>query len=131
MTPDIAAALSIRLNALGLPMDAENSGFVPQTDVLYVREQFVTPTASGIGLSFTSSVNHSGVYRVLVMAPRQSGKGPANAAANQVLNHFARGTELTRNGQRVLVSDVAMISGFADGDRWVVPVEVTYKAFKK
>lgn len=124
----IAAALASRLAALALPTQYENSAFTPVAGVVYLSEALLPSTTVAVGVSTTSSDEFSGIYQVTVHAPKGGTKGPGMAAAKAIQDQFPRGLELVRDGIKVTVLRSSQAPGFIDGDRWLIPVSIDYRA---
>lgn len=128
-TANIRAALATRLNTLGLPTAWENSNFKPTAGQVYVAETLLPNETLSVGVSSTSADNFGGIYQVLVYAPAGASKGAAVAAAEQVVGAFPKGASLTYDGVTVRVLRTSQAPSLMSGDRYVIPVSVTYRAF--
>lgn len=124
----IRAALATRLNTLGLAVAWENSSFKPTAGQVYVAEALLPNETLSIGISSTSSDDFGGIYQVLVYAPAGAGKGAAVSAAEQVVAGFPKGASLTYSGVTVRVLRTSQAAALMEGDRYVIPVSVTYRA---
>lgn len=70
-----------------------------------------------------------GVFQVSLFYPLLKGPGPATSRAELIRATFGRGTSLTSGGVTAHVLDwPAIAPGYEDGDRWVVPVSIPYRA---
>lgn len=125
---NIRAALATRLNTLGLPTAWENSNFKPTAGQVYLAETLLPNETLSIGVSSTSADNFGGIYQVLVHAPAGAGKGAAVSAAEQVAAAFPKGASLTYDGVTVRVLRVSQAPSLMNGERYVIPVSVTYRA---
>jgi hypothetical protein len=124
----IRAALATQLNALGLTVAWENSNFKPTAGQVYVAEALLPNETLSIGVSSASSDDFGGTYQVLVYAPAGAGKGAGVAAAEQVVAGFPKGASLTYSGVTVRVLRTSQSAALMEGDRYVIPVSVTYRA---
>lgn len=124
----IRAALATRLNTLGLPTAWENSNFKPTAGQVYLAEALLPNETLSIGISSASSDDFGGTYQVLVYAPAGNGKGAAVAAAEQVVAAFPKGASLTYSGVTVRVLRASQAASLIEGDRYVIPVSVVYRA---
>lgn len=128
----IYTALGKRLQALALPTAYEGAEFVPASGTLYLRESFLPGTTSPVGMAFGSTNNYVGIYQIDVCSPLgKEHKAAALAAIEQVLTQFARGTTLTESGVDVTLHRADRLPAMPDGDRWVTPISVRYRAFAK
>lgn len=125
----ISAALATQLNTLNLPTHWENSKFTPTDGQIYLSESLLTGDTIPVGVASTSTDEFGGVYQVLVYAPLDMNKGPARTAADNVATAFQRGTRLTYSGVTVTIQRTTQNPSFISGNRWVIPVSITYRAF--
>ena len=124
----IRAALATWLNTLGIQTAWENSNFKPTAGQVYLAETLLPNTTLSIGVSSASSDNFGGIYQVLVYAPAGSSKGAAVAASEQVVAAFPKGASLTYSGVTVRILMPSQNPALMDGDRYVIPVSITYRA---
>jgi hypothetical protein len=125
----ISAALATQLNTLDLPTHWENSKFKPTAGVLYLSESLLSGETIAVGVSSASSDEFGGVYQVLVYAPLDNNKGPARSAADAVSAAFQRGDRLAFDGITVTIQRTTQDPAFISGDRFVIPVSITYRAY--
>ncbi len=70
-----------------------------------------------------------GIYQITLCYPTNAGPNAADTRAAEVELWFKRGTTLTASGVQVFVKNPPKTSpGYLDGDRWCVPVSITYQA---
>ena len=124
----IRAALATQLNTLGIPSAWENDKFKPTAGQVYLDEKLLPNQTLSVGISSNSSDNFGGIYQVLVYAPAGGGKGPAVAAAEQVVGAFPKGASLTYSGVTVRVLRASQNPSLIDGERYVIPVSINYRA---
>ena len=124
----IRAALATQLNTLGIPTAWENSNFTPPTGQVYLTEALLPNETLSIGVSSASSDDFGGIYQVLVNAPAGRGKGAAVAVAEQVVGAFVKGASLTYSGVTVRVLRTSQNPAIIDGERYVIPVSINYRA---
>ena len=124
----IRAALATQLNTLGIPTAWENSNFTPPTGQVYLTEALLPNETLSIGVSSASSDDFGGIYQVLVNAPAGRGKGAAVAVAEQVVGAFVKGASLTYSGVTVRVLRSSQNPAIIDGERYVIPVSINYRA---
>ena len=125
----IAAALATQLNTLDLPTQWENAPFTPTAGVVYVAEALLTGPTLSVGVGSTSSNEFGGIYQVTVYAPLGGTKGAGLAVAQDVADAFTKGLKLTYDGLTVIILRTSLAPAFPSGDRWAIPVSVTYRAF--
>lgn len=125
----IGAALSTKLATLSLPTAWENSRFTPTAGQVYLAESLIAGNTIAVGIAAQSSDEYGGIYQVLVYAPADAGKGIARSTADTVAAAFVRGDRLVYQGVTVTIQSTSQGAGFMSGDRFVVPVSVSYRAF--
>jgi hypothetical protein len=125
----ISAALATQLDTLDLPTHWENSKFTPVAGQIYLSESLLTGDTIPVGVASAASDEFGGVYQVLVYAPMDANKGPARSTADNVAAAFQRGDRLSYDGVTVTIQRTTQNPSFVSGDRWVIPVSVTYRAF--
>lgn len=125
----IAAALATQLDTLNLPTQWENAPFTPTADEVYVAEALLTGPTLSVGVAIASSDEFGGIYQVTVYAPLGGTKGAGLAVAQDVADAFTKGLKLTYDGLTVIILRTSQAPAFQSGDRWAIPVSVTYRAF--
>lgn len=125
----IGAALSTQLATLNLPTAWENSRFNPTAGQVYLAESLIAGNTIAVGFANQASDEYGGIYQVLVYAPADAGKGIARSTADAVAAAFVRGDRLVYDGVTVTIQSTSQAAGFMSGDRFVVPVSVTYRAY--
>jgi hypothetical protein len=125
----IAAALATQLDTLNLPTQWENAPFTPTAGVTYLAEALLPGPTLSVGVAGTSSDEFGGIYQVLVYAPLGGTKGDGLAVAKDVADAFPKALKLTYDGLTVIILRTSQATAFTSGDRWVIPVSVTYRAF--
>lgn len=125
----IAAALATRLNTLSLPTQWENTPFTPTAGQVYVSEALLTGPTLSVGVANSSSNEFGGIYQVTVYAPLGGTKGAGLDVAQDVADAFTKGLKLTYGGLTVTILRTSQAPAFPSGDRWAIPVSVTYRAF--
>ena len=131
-TVKVKAALETALAAVTPPLATAwpNVAFTPpvgsstpwqRADVL-----FAAPEDLEIGDTYH---REQGVFLVTLKYPIQAGIGTALARAELLRSVFYRGASFTNSGVTVTIEQTPEISaGYADGDRWVVPVRIRFYA---
>jgi len=107
----------------------ENTFFTPPTDgseYLTTALLLAAPENPTMGDAFYREV---GVFQVNVSYPINGGAGKAYARATQVRDIFKRGNSFQAGGITVIAARTPQIvSGLAQGDRYVIPVRVPFFA---
>jgi hypothetical protein len=127
--PLIRAALEARLAAMSpaIVIAYENVNYVPVVNTPYarinlMRAQPANPEAG----KFQQA---QGIFQVTLEYPQNVGPGVVEARAKAIADWFPRALSLSASGIVVTIMRAAYImAGFADGDRWAVPVRVFYQA---
>ncbi len=128
---DISAALDGQLNTMpSLPPVAwENKTYEPILGTLYLRATNIQGDTTQGSLGTNGEDLTIGVYQVDVFAPAGEGKNEALVMADNIANHFKRGTDLTYNSRVVTVTS-AQRGPTNQADGWFqIPVEIIYRAY--
>lgn len=125
----ISAALATQLDTLGLPTHWENAKFIPPAGNIYLSETLLSGDTIPVGVASAASDEFGGVYQVLVYAPADANKGAARSTADDVAAAFQRGDRLVYDGVTVTIQRTTQNPAFMSGERFVIPVSITYRAF--
>lgn len=125
----IGAALSTQLATLDLPTAWENSRFKPTAGQVYLAESLIAGNTIAVGFANQASDEYGGIYQVLVYSPVDASKGIGRSTADTVAAAFVRGDRLVYDDVTVTILSTSQSAAFMSGDRWVIPVSVTYRAF--
>lgn len=127
----ISAALSTHLSTLsGLPPVAwENAPFKPVSGVLYLRESYLPGDTVAVGMENSSSDDATGIYQVSVFAEMDQYKLIAQTMAESIASHFARGTNLSYETQKVMITTVDTNAGSISDGWYSIPVSITWRSF--
>lgn len=130
----IAAALNGHLAELVLDPVLEiawpNLTFAPAA-AAYLRVDNLRNATDRILIANDAPHRQQGIYQVTVMSPIDEGEVDPLEIGGLVADHFAAGTRLAFDGGQVRIDkrpDVASLRNGA-GDRWMVPVSVSWLAF--
>ena len=128
---DTSGALSARLGTMtGLPPVAlENRTLDPAITILYLEEACIMGETNQVAAGAAGYDYTTGVYQVTVNAPAGNGKGAALAMADNIADHFKRGTVLTKNSITVTIRSVSIAAGFSSDTRYKVPVSITFETY--
>lgn len=128
----VKAALEMALDAMvpALATAWPNVAFTPPIDSSTPWQRadvlFAAPEDLEIGSTYH---REQGVFLVTLSYPLQTGTGAAQTRAELLRGIFFRGATFTNAGVVVTIEQTPEIpAGFADGDRWVVPVKVRFFA---
>lgn len=123
----IRAALETRLAAQTPPIDTayENATYSPSAATPYQRVELMR--AQPENPTYDAFKRKLGVMQVTLMYPQATGPGAAEARADALSAWFPRGLTLTSGAVTVIIDKTAYVmAGFQDGDRWSVPVRISY-----
>lgn len=126
----VVQALETRLAALTPAIDTayENTTYTPVTGTPYMKANTLpaSPDNSEMG---SKNYWERGIFQITLFYPNNVGAGTARAKAVALREWFKRGSTFTASGVDVnVISDPAIAPGFNDGDRYVLPISVTFQA---
>lgn len=127
----IKAALEKRLLAItpALATATENNAYTPVTGTPYQRVSHLPndPVDHAVTLDVTED---RGIFQVSLMYPINAGRVPADTRAQAIRDQFKPPLILTEGAVRVQILKTPHIAGgFPDGDRWHVPVSISWQVF--
>lgn len=135
----IELALLARLQALTLspavPLSLPNVTFADKPDpapgAQWLRATLLPARSFALGVDGGASNQHYGILQVDVFQYQGDGEPRAGRLASLVIQHFKRGTRLTRNGFTIDVyRDGPYRGNLMKDDPWVfIPVSVPYLCF--
>ena len=128
----IQAALERRLFTLLAPADTavENKAFTPKTGVPYARIFHLLNNPLDIDLE-RSTVQERGIFQVSLFYPLDAGRLPAMTRAQQIRELFKPVQFLNEGAVQVEINNTPRIGGGSpDGDRWHVPVSISWVSFE-
>lgn len=126
-------AIETRLNTWAgtctpaLPVAWENVPLAQPTTT-YLRAFLLPANTAGIDLAGAGRT-YTGIYQITVVAPINTGPGPAEAVADEIAALFPLNLRLSVAGLTLqVIKPVTAAQGMQDGDRYTVPVYFTYRA---
>ncbi|NJB67498.1 hypothetical protein GGQ74_001138 [Desulfobaculum xiamenense] len=127
----IRAALESRLVSLpgGWPIAWENVPFTPGGCGNHLRVHLLPATPVQAGLGTDAPNEHKGIFQVDVVVGRGDGPGEACAQVDALCVHFRRGTRCVSGVVTVTVTGVGPGPGLQEGNRYRVPVSISYRAY--
>ena len=126
----ITGALEAELVGMtpGFETASENKKYDPVDNVPYQQVDFLFASPQSFGFE-DQHTRETGYMQVRLKYPREGGAGPALARAVAIKAHFRRGLPLTLNGVTTVIDRAPHIGqGSYDGDRYVIPVRITFYA---
>lgn len=127
--PAVRKALESRLAAMTPAIDTawQNRKFEPVPGQAYQEPVLMLGTPENP--AYGEYYREVGVFQVALMYPQGKGPADADARAAAIRDWFKRGTTITVDGIDVVVQRTpAIAAGYADGDRWRVPVSIPFFA---
>lgn len=129
---DVKKAIEKRLALVAgaLPTARENMSFTPVVGTAYQRINFLRAAPDDLtqGRKMTRL---QGIAQVSLfyLSPAATGTTLPDAMAASIAGMFKPVTMLTEGSTKVFITETATIAtGYADGDRWVVPVSIPWYA---
>lgn len=107
----------------------ENKTFTPKAGVPYQRINHLTntPVDHAVTLDVTED---RGILQVSLFYPLDKGRVPAKTRAQLIRDQFKPPLTLTKGAVKVEITKTPSIgSGYPDGDRYMVPVSIYWRAF--
>ncbi|HIF54728.1 MAG TPA: hypothetical protein EYF94_02655 [Porticoccaceae bacterium] len=126
---DIENALSAYTNLLGMPTAWQNTLFEPTLGTLYIRPSLLPAKTQPLVMSDYATDKHSGIYQIDIIAPVDQGRRLAVVKADEIADHFQRGTDLNSGSTTTTVMSVSRGVGIRDGAWFVIPVEINFIAY--
>lgn len=108
---------------------AENSTFTPKTNQAYQRVSHLpnSPVDHAITLDVTED---RGIFQVSLLYPINAGRVSADTRAQAIRDQFKPPLILTEGAVKVQILKTPHIAGgFPEGDRWHVPVSISWQVF--
>jgi hypothetical protein len=131
MSKKIASiALSRRLSVMpNLPTVApENTEFTPVSGEMYIEEQTVFTGSNEYTLKGSQQLNF-GIYRLYVYADKGSSKFNSLDLLDDLSSHFAKGTVLDEQGQKLEIYKVHPLSSYVTDAWYVTPLMVYFRFY--
>lgn len=125
---DISAALDGRLNTMASlpPVAWENVEYAPVVGTLYLRPTLLMGDSTQASLGDSGEDENIGVYQVDVFAEAGTGKNAAIVMADNIANHFKRGTDMVYNGRTVRVQSASRGPASTSDGWYQMPVNITF-----
>lgn len=126
------SALEQKLAAMTPSIDIvyENESYQPTVDSPYQRVSFLPNKTLDLAIS-ADVREYYGLFQISLCYPGGAGRGAAQARADLIDAEFKPVQRFTLGSTTVEITEsVNVASGFQDGDRWVVPVTVSWRSFR-
>lgn len=113
--------------AFGLPIAHENLPYTPTAQTAYA-EIFLIPGPK-YPLSVSDTDATSGLFRVILRYPPDTGAVTAKQKAEAIIAAFPVNSTVTSSGQSVRVTSVSRDRGYPEDGWFKTVVTITYQAF--
>lgn len=124
-----AARLAAMTFTPALPVSYPNRSFTPPASGKYLRARHLPNNTTQISLGSTGFNRHQGLFQIDVMWPLDSGEVAPKEIAGQIIAHFKRGTEFTREGLLIRIPEPPSVApALVDGVSFMIPVTIRYQA---
>ena len=125
----IKAAIETALNGISpaLATAWENVPFTPAQGTPY-QAVYIMPAESA-ELGHKSTMEYNGMVQISLFYPQNTGTSAAMARAKLITDLFYRSADFVSGGVRVYIKKSWQGQGRNDGDRYMLPVKIYYKAY--
>lgn len=118
-----------------IPISLPNVDFtqpVPGPTTYWLRATYLPADTAPLGVDFGAYNEHMGIFQVDVFYGRKAGELKAARLAASIMDHFARGTRLAKDGVTVEINRRPSRARALYEDEWMqVPVTIPWIAFAK
>lgn len=112
-----------------LPVDAENAGFDKPNNATYIEVRHF-PNTNPSDPTWGDEQMKQGFLQVGIVDTAQRGTLAPAAIADEILAHFAKGTQLTEGNVTVKIeTHPTLLTTVQDGQRAIFPVSIPYRAY--
>lgn len=125
---DIANALESWLQIMPpvISVAWENVVFEPTSGTPYMRVSHLPYPKETIGLGIDGYERVRGIMQISLFYPKGYGRKDLLDKADELVQHFEKGTALTAGGNRVLIEQAYRVPEVPEADWYHVPVEVRW-----
>lgn len=124
-----ALAQAFQDGAFNLPTVYENTdGYESQTDTAWCEYLFIPNEAEPVTLGDTGEDEFTGVVRILLNYPLNSGIGETLEKADELKAYFKPGRDFTYNGQAVQVTRSSVDRGSNQNGFYQSPFTISWRA---
>ncbi len=124
---DQAFITEFNAGSFGLPVAHENAPYEPTLGTAYA--ELIMAQNPVDALSWADSNESSGVFRVILRYPLNTGSGTAKAKADEILDHFAIDKQITYSGQSVTILSGHREPGVPEDGWYKIVVTIRYWAY--
>lgn len=125
----IRAALETRLGTMSPPLATayENKSYTPTTGTPFQRVNLLPASPDNQTLSPDYHLE-LGLFQVTLCYPKNAGPNDAQARAEAVKTHFARGLSLTEGALTIIITRTPVIApAFLDDAFYCIPITIQYQ----
>ncbi|MDB5724629.1 MAG: hypothetical protein JWQ16_1383 [Novosphingobium sp.] len=98
----------------------------------YLEATFMPVQSVEMGVSFDAHVQHYGLLQISVFYGLGAGEYAPGRIASQIIQYFARGTVLIKDGFKVRIDKAPFRGPLIKDDTWMqVPVSIPYQCFAR
>lgn len=117
--------------AISLP----NVAFTPPTasvSAKWLQATFLPVPSVDMGISWNAHVQHYGLMQLSVFYGQQAGEYAPGRVASAIIDYFARGTDLVKDGVRVRINKTPYRGQMLVDGAWImIPVSIPYQCFAR
>jgi len=127
--PNIRQALEVVLISIApqISIAWENQIFTPVDGVPYAAAYLMGAPPLNVEIGANGLAQEQGIFQINLMYPANVGPAAAEAQAELIRGVFRQGAQFTKGSTTVTISKTPTISqGRPDGDRWMVPIKISY-----
>lgn len=106
-----------------------NYEYTPTANTPYLRLSIIPALTEQSDLGTDGLNNNEGIAQVDVFAVSNKTYGPAYTKADQLAEHFKRGTKLVNGGVTVTITGVEINPALASDGWYQLPVSINYQAY--
>ncbi len=124
---NVRAALETALSGMSPAISTvyENTQFTPTVGTPYQMAHLLPAEPNDLERGIVGK--DQGIFQITLMYPLHVGTGDANARAELIRSTFYKKATFSAGGQNIIISKTPYIGqGVVDGDRWRVPVKITW-----
>lgn len=127
----IREALETRLSTVtgSHPIAYMNQNFVPTKGTLWLRGTLLPAQTAGVTIGLDGNDLYQGLFQVDVFAPQGKGSGQALRIADDVIEHYAKGTVLTAGVFRIRIDNGWILPPLEEPEWYQVPVTIGWLTY--
>jgi hypothetical protein len=106
-----------------------NADFEPESNESYLELHFMPASTNQAALG-TDGVNvNVGLAQITVAGEDNQGFLATSTKADEIIDHFKRGTVLTKNTTKVTITKAEINPAIVENDKYNLPVSIYYRAY--